>query len=516
MLQNFDFLILLRSLVFIYGSFLAGDLVFRAARMELDSPIQRVILRILAGYGALAMIGLAAALGGFFNALFLRFVFLAVGALSFRRIQEHIQTLLRRPKEPLTRLGQAWRRETLLKIIVALWLAVNLAAAFTPITGTDAKVYHLPIISDLISNQRLTFDPAIRYYHELPLLAEVFYAVPTAIFAEDYAPFTFQLLQYGVLPLTLALLFDFGRRHIRRGFLRWGLVIGTLALFDFQREILHAGYIDVLVFLFGLAGTILVIANITGYELKRREIILAAALAALAAGMKYLGLFFVFLNVLFLIGHTWSNRLPVRRTLLLLVQSGLVVLAVAGYWYVRNLVWFSNPVYPMFSSEEFRTSVGWFSVEKTPLNFFLFPFLRFGQWFVDPDETSSHLVVLAFFIAFYLLLGLAALRRSLSPPALLLAVFIQLYLAFSFFGTHQIRFMLPALIMLPLAIALLTDRLLEGSGRIAGRMSALARAGLAALAIFVFLGNFHYFQIRFLYVAGIYTREQYIGSIGSQ
>ncbi|MBI2055285.1 MAG: hypothetical protein HYT42_00100 [Candidatus Sungbacteria bacterium] len=494
-------------------------------RVNFDFWRKHVLYSILLGYGVFANVGLILALTGQFQAAYLRLFSILVLIASWKTIANHLRLAVRLPQfmgSGRVLAASLFRENAFPKALTVLWLAVNLFIVFVPITGTDAKVYHVPIIFDVISTGQANFRPDIRYYHELPILAEIFYAVPTAIFNETAAPFVFQVLMYGALFLFILLFHNFLAQRLRHKFLAAASPLFLLSLFDLQREIFHGGYIDVFVFLFGLASTLLLLENTTRPELRRRELWLSAVLASIAVSMKYIALFFLAVNCIFLTVRFLRERTGIWALLKIAAIYLLIVFAVSGYWYIRNVFWFGNPVYPMFSSEEFRTSVGWFAMARTPLNFVLFPFYRFGSWFSDPLETSSHLVVFGYFALLYLLLAVFIfIRKHIGMAALLLFAFIELYLAFAFFTTHQIRFMLPALLMLGPLLALLLDRLYclarERFGdRNYQRLTKVSMASANIFFLLMFLANFHYFHIRFLYTGGIYTREQYIGSIGSQ
>lgn len=520
-LQNFNFAVLLESVAFIYVSYAIGDTLLRLFKFDFASRTKQSIYRILIGYGMLANIGLILALTGFFNALAIRTAFFVLIVLSAKTVIRHVRAIRSWPGVLRSSSWRAFREHSFLKGLIALWLFVNLFIVFVPITGWDARDYHLPIINDIIAKGRADFTPAIPSYHYLPVLAEIFYAVPTVIFGQEGAPYVFQFLMYSVLPLLLVLIYDFLRDRVADRRLALAAPLLILSLFDFEREIMHAGYIDVFPFLYGIAATLLLIETAASRTIRRGEIVLAAALLGVALSMKYVALFFLAINAAMLAVLAWRTGRGVRGFLRWGTVAAGVVFAIAGYWYVRNAVWFGSPVYPMFSSAEFSQAVHNFIIERTPQNFFAFPFARFGRWFYDPNETSSRLVPLAYFGALYVLIPVALLiRRRLSAAELLLLLAIGLWLLFSFLTSHQIRFLLPALVLLAVLLPLLADGVvaaIRARWRTIGAIVGRAAVGvLGVLFILTFLGNFHYFQIRFLYTFGVYTQEQYIGSIGSQ
>jgi len=192
----------------------------------------------------------------------------------------------------------------------------------------------------------------------------------------------------------------------------------------------------------------------------------------------------------------------------------------------------------MFSNRQFGVEVGGFIMERTVLNFFFFPFLRFGKWFISNKESSSRLIVLAYFsLAWLLALFFAGIRKKLTPlekdrgyesalggftmlEALFFA-FVCVYTLFSFIFSHQIRFFLPAVLMLALLLVLLFDKLysfLKHSFSEARFREFIAATllGLNLIFTIIFLGNFHYFHVKYYYFLGYYTDEEYVEEIGGQ
>ena len=163
-----------------------------------------------------------------------------------------------------------------------------------------------------------------------------------------------------------------------------------------------------------------------------------------------------------------------------------------------------------------------FIVKRTFINFFRFPFVRFGQWFFSNRESSSRLVVLVYFIVLYPLLGIRFfLKKKITAFEVLLFLFVASYTLFAFLLSHQIRFFLPAVITLPLLLIVLTDRLRGAveewwSKERYARALKTFRVLAGAFAIFVFLGNFHYFHVKYFYLIGTYGRKGYIEEIGGQ
>ncbi|MEK7527050.1 MAG: hypothetical protein AAB537_01375, partial [Patescibacteria group bacterium] len=160
--------IFLEALLFIYLARLTGALIINF----------RFDYSIIGGLGTLGLIGLALAAFGIFTAPAIWLVFIAIALLARKIIAADLATIKK------IEIKKVFAGTTFLKIIIVVWLLANLLIVFVPLTGHDTLDYHLPIIQDLVSSERLTFNQEISAYVYLPILGEIIYALPTAAFGE--------------------------------------------------------------------------------------------------------------------------------------------------------------------------------------------------------------------------------------------------------------------------------------------------------------------------------------------
>lgn len=515
-------LIFFETALFLYISYLAGVALLPRLGVKAISGMTYTVQTVLIGLGIFAIAGLVFGLLGIFNTVTL-WAFTALLLLTARtQIRAHYATCT---AENAPRVFRAFvglfKENTFFKILIVVWVVANFSLAFVPITAHDTLDYHLPIVLDIVAKGRVDFTGAIEHYRFTPVLAEVLYAVPASMFGEIDAPYVFQLLQFMTLPLFLALVYDFLRKRVAYSFLASVAVLAILGIMDFQREILHGGYVDTFAFLYGFVSILPLLAYATRNRAEGNsfpELIFSAVMLGISLGMKHFGFFFSALAVVFFVVAWRRFHLSAREIAKMLFVWGAIVVALAAFWYAKNFFWFGNPVYPMFSQdpsmEMTREGIRSFVVERAPLNFIIFPFALFGQWFLNPAvESSSRLVVFGYFILLYALIALrvwSGKRFTLSE--ILLFVFVQGYLAFHFALSHYVRYLLPPIIILPVLLALLADKLCETSFTI----QKTAKIACAFVFVALFLGNLHYFQIRFSYIIGFLSEREYINEIGSQ
>src|SRR3989344_4284707 len=446
------------ALVFIYSAFLFGELVIRLFRIQEESKLLRLTYALMLGYGAWGFTGLILSLLCLFSTPYLWLVALGLFVISLKDVISHFHLFLASLRAGKW-FSQFFKEHGWFKFIIAIWLIADFIIVFVPITGHDTLDYHLPIMKALVSEEKLVFSASDET--QIPVFGEIIYSVPMQMFKETSPPFVFQLIQFSSLPLFLCLFFGFIRRNVSRQFLSFVGVLLILSIMDFLREVLHGGYVDVFAFIYGLGSALLLIQSATDRTLDRSRLLLSALFLGVALSIKYTGFIFGAIDFLVLLVAFFRSRAGFSQNLRQIIIYGLVTVFIAGFWYLKNFLIFGNPIYPMFSVPEFDHAVQWFIMDRTVLNFFYFPFFRFSQWFIQDVETSSRLIVLAYFIFSYLLFTLLAITKKIRLVEFLLFAFVELYLAFLFISSHQYRFLLPAEIMLTPLLVIMFDNFLD-------------------------------------------------------
>jgi 4-amino-4-deoxy-L-arabinose transferase-like glycosyltransferase len=243
----------------------------------------------------------------------------------------------------------------------AVALAPFALLSLYPPTGFDATLYHLPFARAFVETGGLPFLATLRF-PVFPQANEVLFA-EVMLFSRDVAAHGVELLA-GLL--TAALVWVWGRAAFgaAAGWIAAAVFLGNPIMAHLSGE----AYIEPLLALYttaslyagwrwrtageGEGGGALSRAAGEGRgggfqeRAARRALAwlaLAAAFAAAAASVKYLGLFF--LAVAGLLTLLPPRGVPRLRALLV---AGAVVLAVAGPWYARNAAWTGNPLFPFY------------------------------------------------------------------------------------------------------------------------------------------------------------------------
>jgi hypothetical protein len=337
--------------------------------------------------------------------------------------------------------------------------------ALAPPTAYDELAYHLPEARVLADTHHLPLNLGGHFFYgNIPKLMEVLYAEGVSLGSPSLA----HLLH--TLVVTAFLIFAFA---ILRRMSSARLALVAVALVLTIPELTANGsslYIDAGTVGFE-AGALLSLAMFLE-ERKIVWIVRSAALLGFALSSKYTSLFTLLFAAAGLAIATIAGRVDRVQALRAVAVAVPIVFAISGYWYVKNLVRYGNPFYPLYlghrgvSEEEYRSLLG--AVQQ------------FGprtlSAFVRIPERFSTFVDLPTFVAF----AVAPFAFFVSRARWffgVLAVFFVAYLPYWFFvASQQTRFLLVALVV---AMLIAPSALMQAPRGIA------AIAAVAALALLV-------------------------------
>lgn len=227
-------------------------------------------------------------------------------------------------------------------IYLCLIIFLVLRAAVPP-TAADEVIYHLPVTNAFVQRGEVypMFDNSLG---NLPFLIHMIYAV-CLLAGSDIAARLFSV--FLAIGISLAI-FGFCSRYLTRR-------IGTVAMFAFFGagivvEIGVTARIDV-----SLAGMLFLctcaMVNFldTGH---RGWLWVSALLAGFSLGIKHTAVIWLALiGFMFLVQRLIVNRERVPEVLRTGIVYALLAFAVASPWYIKNYIWFHNPVYPLITGE---------------------------------------------------------------------------------------------------------------------------------------------------------------------
>lgn len=230
------------------------------------------------------------------------------------------------------------------------WIGLGLLAlaplfvlALYPPTSFDETMYHLPFARAFAQSGELPATPALRF-PVFPALAELLFA-ETLLLADDVATHFVSLV---AVLANAGLLVAWGRRAFspKAGWIAAALYLGNPIIVSLA----GTAYVDPLLALFvtGALFAAWVFLHSGRQSGDRAWLLLAAAFAGSAAGVKYLGLFFaaaVFIDLIF------SDRALGRRKLFAPrlfhpIGFALASFVVLAPTYARIAIHTGNPIFP--------------------------------------------------------------------------------------------------------------------------------------------------------------------------
>ena len=289
------------------------------------------------GTGVVALLVLFLGLLGLLRGWAMIGLLIACAALSVRDIPE----LFQRVKQAF-RTSFATSQSTIGASVFIAFIFFILLRTLTPPHTADELIYHLPVPQQFVHAGRVfpSYDNSLG---NVPFLIHMIY-VACLMAGSDIAAKLFSLF----LAIATAIsLYAFCSRYLSRR-------VGVISLFAFFAagmivELAVSARIDV-----SLAGMLFACTFAMINYLTTRVpgwLWLSALFGGFSLGIKHTAaLWILFVGVLYLV-ETFRSRESAGKILTRGVLYTLIALAVASPWYIKNAVWFHNPIYPFVTGE---------------------------------------------------------------------------------------------------------------------------------------------------------------------
>lgn len=303
-----------------------------------DNVAEEIGLSVVIGAGVVGLSLLALGLAGTLKPLPIIILFLLLVAICARRLGGLYQAVAKEYRSVATT-----RIKRFAALLVALFVVLLILRAATPPHSYDEAIYHLSV-AKLFAAKGRVFPVYDNWAGNMPFLVQMIYAA-CLIFGSDIAAKLFSL----GLTLTCAIsLYGFCARFLNRragavamiGFFGAGMVVevGTTSRIDVT--------LGCMLFLATHSMIVYLESKQTGW------LLMSAALSGFALGTKYsAGVWLALLGAMFL----YETLVTSREKLRIVIRQGflyvLIAAAVASPWFIKNLVWFQNPVYPFMTGE---------------------------------------------------------------------------------------------------------------------------------------------------------------------
>jgi hypothetical protein len=230
-----------------------------------------------------------------------------------------------------------------LLVLFAGFTLLLLVRAGTPPYVFDENIYHLPVTSEFVRQGRI-FPNFNNSMGNQPFLIHMIYAVCLLVGSDIAAKF-FSL----ILAVATALsLYAFSQRFLSQR-------VGVFAIFVFfaagmVTEVSVTTRVDV-----SVAGMLFVATYAMINYLKtsaRGWLWASAVLAGFSLSIKHsAALWILLIGLMYLLETLLSKQQKIAAVLKLGIVYAVIAFAIASPWYIKNYVWFGNPVYPFFTGE---------------------------------------------------------------------------------------------------------------------------------------------------------------------
>jgi len=325
-------------LVFMAVGYGLGRAVLDLFRLSgaLDTPEDDLLFSLATGWG---LIGLGTLLLGSLGLLQV-WLHIALAVAILTATHRQIVRFGKRLRACWSGLSDMSRFETFLAVMIGVIAIWGLPPAFVPEWGFDSLNSHLPAPAWYIAEGRITFHPEINF-NNFPQTVEMWF-LQSMLLLPRGASTPLMTACHLLVALTV---FAMTRRFFGRG----PALIATVLYLLVKKAYLFAtmAYIDGGYTLMVVLGTYAVIRYIE--ERSRTTAVLAGLALGFACGIKYSAMVPVLiLAVAALIFEVAGKRDFKRFAVDMCLAAGILIL-VSCAWYIRNWIWFHNPVFPFFS-----------------------------------------------------------------------------------------------------------------------------------------------------------------------
>lgn len=337
-------------------------------------------------------------------------------------------------KKLVTYIGNSWRKNLfpyLLLVLSFILLGSIYLSALQPPYSADELHYHLPQIKQIVADKKIDIHFGGHYFYgNIPKLIEVSFAGVSTMFDYNFT----HLVNLSIFIAFSVVVFGIINRKL--GLFTASLSTMLLLMFDDLTWNATTGYIDTATLSFEISSLIILTYLLTTKDkIEKYVYIIPGLLMGLGLASKYSPApTLLYMGVLMLI---------FKKSIIYFINFGLGVFIFGSFWYFKNLFLYLNPFYPLY--------LGHKNVPEDSYSSLINAIQEFGPKTVDHFfKLISHyltingvFVYLSIFIAPF---GLIQWKKN--KFVLILSLYYVLYTIYWFFlGTHQIRFLAPALVV---------------------------------------------------------------------
>lgn len=393
-------------------------------------------------------------------------------------------------KFPKLNIKLDWFSLGLLIVAMGMLFTTYLSAMQPPHTSDELN-YHFPQAQKIVDDKRVDLRFGGHYFYgNIPKQMEVIFASGIALSGYSYAhSLHFMFLIALVLVVWGIFYKQYGARTAS---------LGVLFLFMYDDLIWNvtSGFVDGASFCLEIMGLLFALKYIANRE-NRHDLIISGLMIGAGLTIKYsVAVTALYISLLLL---------PRVKQIGYFVIPAIIA---GGFWYIKNIVWFINPFYPMYLGHPGVTNNEYASLMAAIQQFgpkTLSYFRHLMEYFKEIQRLPIYFALLIAPLSIFI-------KKSSNFTRLLLVYFL-LYVPYWFYvGTHQMRFFALAAIL-----ALLLSAIVIGSLRM--RYLIVGFVVLAALmwrtpyydqTVLSFFSNTKFHLTERQYGLGNLTRDEFL------
>lgn len=371
--------------------------------------------------------------------------------------------------------------ESFFTILICLAILVTFFAAATPPFFFDALTYHLAVPQKYLQYHGFHFLPH-HYYSNFPANMGMLFLVGLSFSGGMLA----HLLSWIYAPITALLVYAFTKT-------RWGnsVAITAASMVLFVPGVLIASIltsVDNAMMFYGFLS----FSSLFSWFSTRQKcwLVLSGIFCGLAVGSKYtiIAVTFFALELIFFLHEYFFEKDSLLSVLRKMVLLGLIVLAIASPWFIKNALYTGNPVFPFFNSifgVQGFDSLGYGQTVSRRIPTSRDWLERIGSYYLAAPWTVTMTITgaagisgILFFLGFPLVFGLKKIDRSIQY---LLIASGSSFLLWILFLPRVLRYAFP---IFPLASIVLAYAFWHVPASRSGRILLLA--GLSLILLYHF------------------------------
>jgi len=313
----------------------------------------------------------------------------------------------------------------ILVIVSTLLVASLYFSSMQPPAASDELHYHFPQARQIVLDKKIDSNFMGHYFYgNIPKLMEVVFASGIAIDSYSLA----HLLNFSIMISSLL---------VFAGVIGalYGVQSGLLAVFLlllYQDFVWNGttGYIDTATSGLEIASLLVVL-----YWLKKRRrtlLFISGAFIGISLAMKYSPI-----PTVIIISAIILSQKNIKNFISFFLPAFLF----GSYWYLKNLIIFKNPTYPLYFGHAGVAEKNYTGLINAIQEFGPKTFKYYIHLLSEYYNPSSFHVFISFFLFPLALL----VKKNRKTTAFLVLYYIGYSLYWFFFATHQIRFLLPAI-----------------------------------------------------------------------